>query len=272
MTAVPPPFNVTFQYFATSLDDGTKYTLNFPWNYHIIPDSLKDKHSTTFKTINIETNANYLFQTRHPEGQNGYLVLNPDEPVDKWISTFIEIVDEDYDESEDDYWVCDCHDCNRARINKEIKDAQIKKDEDDFCEDCDYGHCPEHKGDYETDEDEDENNNLLQFEIVESFDEEDLEDFDYDVKSDCSDDSDYEFEDDIDDENDNDYDVEESDDDDVEEPEDYEDGYPIVYVDEDESELRTIINNYEEKSKYNFIRTERTLRNKTYTSTIKQKM
>jgi hypothetical protein len=63
----------------------------------------------------------------------------------------------------------------------------------------------------------------------------------------------------------------------VEEPEDYEDGYPIVYVDEYESELQLLIKNYEEKSKYNFIRnnfirTERTLRNKTYTSTIKQKM
>ncbi len=270
MTAVPPPFNIVTKYTATSLDDGTKYYLNFPLNYNIVSDAEKDKHSTTFKAINIETKARYLFQTRHPEGLNGYLVLNPLEPVDKWVSTFVEINDDDDDEDED-YWVCDCGDCNRARINKEIKDAQIKKDQDDFCEDCDYGHCPEHKGDYETDEDEDENNNLLQFEIVESFDD-DLEDFDYDVKSDCSDDSDYEFEDDIDDEDDNDYDVEESDDDDVEEPEDYEDGYPIVYVDEDESELQLLIKNYEEKSKYNFIRTERTLRNKTYTSTIKQKM
>ena len=318
MTAVPPPFNVTFQYFATSLDDGTKYSLTFPWNYHIIPDSLKDKHSTTFKTINIETNANYLYQTRHPEGQNGYLILNPDEPVDKWISTFIEIVDEDYDESEDDYWVCDCHDCNRARINKEIRDAKKDEDEenDDFCEDCYYGHCPEHRGDYETDEDEDDNDEpdlKPQFEIVESFDDEDdLEDFDYDVKSDCSDDSDYEFEDDVDDENDNDYDVEEFDDDDVEEPQDYDDGYPILYwdeeeEDEDEEDLYTITTDdgrkisigpslratgvtnktlkfengqfvfkfdeeKQEKPKYNFIRTERTLRNKTYTSTIKQKI
>ena len=309
MTAVPPPFNVTFRYFATSLDDDTKYTLAFPMGYNIVPDSLKDRHSTTFKAIDLTTQKSLLFQTRHPEGLNGYLVLNPDEPVDKWLSTFVEIVDEDYDESEDDYWVCDCEECITARNNN--KDDE---DEDDFCEDCYYGHCPEHRGDYETDEDEDDDEEEIdlkpQFEIVESFDEE-LEDFDYDVKSDCSDDSDYEFEDDVDDENDNDYDVEEFDDDDVEEPQDYDDGYPILYWDEDEDEdeddLYTITTDdgrkisigpslratgvtnktlkfengqfvfkfdeeKQEKPKYNFIRTERTLRNKTYTSTIKQKI
>lgn len=234
MTAVPPPFNIVTKYTATSLDDGTKYYLNFPFNYNIVSDTEKDKHSTTFKPINIETKARYLFQTRHPEGLNGYLVLNPDEPVDKWVSTFVEINDDDDDEDED-YWVCDCGDCEFAKNNLQCQPVNI------------------------------------QFEIVDTFEEE-PEDFDYDVKSDCSDDSDYEFDDDYDDEDDNDYDVEESDDEDVEEPEDYEDGYPIVYVDEDESELHKLITDYEEKSKYNFIRTERTLRNKTYTSTIKQKI
>jgi len=235
MTAIPPPFNIVTKYTATSLDDGTKYYLNFPLNYNIVSDAEKDKHSTTFKTINIETKARYLFQTRHPEGLNGYLVLNPLEPVDKWVSTFVEINDDDDDEDED-YWVCDCGDCEFAKNNLQCQPVNI------------------------------------QFEIVDTFEEEEEEDFDYDVKSDCSEDSDYEFDDDdYDDEDDNDYDVEEEDED-VEEPEDYEDGYPIVYVYEDESELQLLIKNYEEKSKYNFIRTERTLRNKTYTSTIKQKM
>ncbi len=307
MTAVPPPFNVVIKYFATSLDDGTKYTLNFPMGYNIIPDSLKDKHSTTFKAIDLTTKKSLLFQTRHPEGLNGYLVLNPEKPVDKWISTFVEIVqDEDDDETEDDYWACDCEECEAFRNNNKNEENLY------LCEDCYYGHCPEHRGDYETDEDEDEIDLKPQFEIVESFDEEEqLQDFDYDVKSDCSDDSDYEFEDELDDENDNDYDIEETDDDDVEEPQDYDDGYPIVYVDEeedeDEDDLYTITTDdgrkisigpslratgvtnktlkfengkfvfkfdeeKQEKPKYNFIRTERTLRNKSYTSTIKQKM
>ena len=113
MTAVPPPFNITIKYFATSLDDGTKYTLHFPRDYHIISDELKDRHSTTFKPIDLNTNKSLLFQTRHPDGLNGYLVLNPYDHVDKWISTFVQIVEDEDDEDEDDDWVCDCEDCYR---------------------------------------------------------------------------------------------------------------------------------------------------------------
>lgn len=180
MTNIAPPFNITIKYFATSLDDGKVYTLHFPRDYHIISDELKDRHSTTFKSIDLNTNKSLLFQTRHPDGLNGYLVLNPDDHVDKWISTFVQIVEDEDDEDEDDYWVCDCEDCNRARIYKEFRDQQNNnKDDDnddnngddnkvrltiqiqpppkniteDFCEDCYYGHCPEHRGDYETDDD-----------------------------------------------------------------------------------------------------------------------
>ena len=163
MTNIAPPFNITIKYFATSLDDGTKYTLHFPRDYHIISDELKDRHSTTYKPIDLNTNKSLLFQTRHPDGLNGYLVLNPEDHVDKWISTFVQIVEDEDDEDEDDYWVCDCEDCNRARIYKEFRDQQNNKNKDDdnddydhddgFCEDCYFGHCHEHKGDYETDED-----------------------------------------------------------------------------------------------------------------------